>query len=454
MNRDFCINLDAKKTSQGFVQSFTQNIPVIDPPEMARSDSFPIRLLFFRQNLETSSQTPFYYIDPSTFSSAKFAGGIVGETPDGGTFTITGSLGGTTNDLAYNVSAATLQADLRANLTEMGNCTVTGPNGGPFVIDSGNLIPLDLTAISELAPQGSTVVIIQTQDANSGDYTDRWRIYLAKALPILKVDGWSALPSALVTPSVVQAGSSTANKVFRLSWNADAYGGAVFVSFLGASLTRTVGPIAYSANADDVAGVFALHPEVGTGGVSVVKNGPGDFTITCIGEDIDLSNTPTLSTSSNTLQVPIGLTGVVTVSTAGADDILNGADSATIIFEVEIGQSSGEKNTVAQMEGTLLADLILNTPGQATGNEDYLTSTSGVVFFGAITGYIGGASTDLDSISTTERTVPQLADFIHTTDSRRGYLLRAGTDAESSPDVIRPDDFNASTNAKVWESVS
>jgi hypothetical protein len=32
----------------------------------------------------------------------------------------------------------------------------------------------------------------------------------------------------------------------------------------------------------------------------------------------------------------------------------------------------------------------------------------------------------------------------------RVYSLDAGTDAEAAPDIIRPDDFNGSTNAKVW----
>lgn len=33
------------------------------------------------------------------------------------------------------------------------------------------------------------------------------------------------------------------------------------------------------------------------------------------------------------------------------------------------------------------------------------------------------------------------------------YQLRAGTDAESSPFIIRPDDYSASTNEKVWQLV-
>ena len=33
----------------------------------------------------------------------------------------------------------------------------------------------------------------------------------------------------------------------------------------------------------------------------------------------------------------------------------------------------------------------------------------------------------------------------------RFYQLTSGTDAESAPDVIRPDDYSASTNQKVWK---
>jgi len=456
VNRDFTINLDAKKTSQGFVESFTQNQPVISPPEMARSDSFPIRLLFVRLSPGQNPDNPFYFVDPSTFSSVKFAGGIIGETPDGGSFTLTSSISGTTGGVDYDAAFGTLQTAIQG-LGGLGSATVTGSAGGPWFVDSNSTSNATLAitgSAAALAPDGSTVVIIKTQTAN-GSLTNRWEIRLAKALPILKTTGWTALPAASVSTSVVQAGSASANKTFRLTWNADAYAGSVMLSFTGDTTTDSVGPIAYSANASDIVASFAPHVDVGDNGVAAVKNGPGDFTITCIGAGIKNNNTPALSSTSNTLSVPVGLTAVVTVSTAGADDILNGADSANITFEVEIGESSGQKNTVAQMGGKLLGDLILDTPGQATGNENYLTSQTGVQFLGSITEYIGGTSDALDSIPTDDLTVPQLFQFVHDEDGLRTYLLRVGSTAEDATffTIIRPDDFNASTNAKVYQSV-
>lgn len=59
------------------------------------------------------------------------------------------------------------------------------------------------------------------------------------------------------------------------------------------------------------------------------------------------------------------------------------------------------------------------------------------------------------------RAVPTIGLISKVTDNRRraridpsivgNYLLEPGTDAESSPDIIRPDDFNASTNPYVWK---
>ncbi len=50
--------------------------------------------------------------------------------------------------------------------------------------------------------------------------------------------------------------------------------------------------------------------------------------------------------------------------------------------------------------------------------------------------------------------VGSVAQFVHSTDGFRVYKLYAGTDAESVDAIIRPDDYNASTNTKVWKSVA
>lgn len=72
-------------------------------------------------------------------------------------------------------------------------------------------------------------------------------------------------------------------------------------------------------------------------------------------------------------------------------------------------------------------------------------------FLPDVTGYTGGGSTNLDGLNTVGILTPLVAKFYHSTDGLVEYTLRSGTTAESSPSVIRPDDYNATTNAKYWE---
>ncbi len=72
------------------------------------------------------------------------------------------------------------------------------------------------------------------------------------------------------------------------------------------------------------------------------------------------------------------------------------------------------------------------------------------MFLPAVTGYIGGGVTKLDGLPTAGMAL-NVVEFIHSTDGLRTFQLVAGTDAESSPAVIRPDDYDAGTNARVWK---
>jgi hypothetical protein len=85
--------------------------------------------------------------------------------------------------------------------------------------------------------------------------------------------------------------------------------------------------------------------------------------------------------------------------------------------------------------------------------DDFLTESNGTFLFRPdITGLTGGTATDLDSIATTGLTVATTVAAVFTTGQGISfYVLTSGTDAESSPNVIRPDDYAASTNEKVWK---
>ena len=68
----------------------------------------------------------------------------------------------------------------------------------------------------------------------------------------------------------------------------------------------------------------------------------------------------------------------------------------------------------------------------------------------AVTSLTGGGAGKLDGITTVGVTVGVIA-IVHAGTTFSFYELVAGTDAESSPDVIRPDDYAGGTNEKVWK---
>ncbi|MCK5832475.1 hypothetical protein KAH81_02290, partial [bacterium] len=67
-----------------------------------------------------------------------------------------------------------------------------------------------------------------------------------------------------------------------------------------------------------------------------------------------------------------------------------------------------------------------------------------------LTDLTGGGAADLDGVRTNGLSIGSLI-FVFDGSQTRTYCLTAGTDAEDSPLVIRPDDFDAGTNAKVWK---
>ena len=72
-----------------------------------------------------------------------------------------------------------------------------------------------------------------------------------------------------------------------------------------------------------------------------------------------------------------------------------------------------------------------------------------------ITGLTGGGSTNLDGLATVTIPVGKMV-LLSFGDVLQIWILRASTDTEdlsATPARVRPDDFNASTNAKVWKQI-
>ena len=143
------------------------------------------------------------------------------------------------------------------------------------------------------------------------------------------------------------------------------------------------------------------------------------------------------------------------------NDSNSGNDVAAIEnaqLELTFIESSGGKPTssVNDVLVTIKHDILLGgegTPSNAGDPDEYLLKSDAIEFIPEVTSQIGGTSADLDNVFTTTRTVGEVVAFVDadTSNQLRFYQLTSGTDAESAPDVIRPDDYSASTNQKIWK---
>jgi hypothetical protein len=142
------------------------------------------------------------------------------------------------------------------------------------------------------------------------------------------------------------------------------------------------------------------------------------------------------------------------------DDANAGNDVASLACSFELtyqpSGSGGWRSSVEPVEFTIYHDILVGdeaTPTNAGDPTQYLLKASGIEWLPTVTSQTGGTAADLDAIATVGVTVGKLVMFkdADTSDLLRTYQLTAGTDAESAPAVIRPDDYNASTNAKFWK---
>ena len=126
-------------------------------------------------------------------------------------------------------------------------------------------------------------------------------------------------------------------------------------------------------------------------------------------------------------------------------------------FEVtyQDGGTGGWNSSTLPVPAIIYHDTLLGdetAPSNAT-EYGYPSNEDVIVWHPARIGLTGGGATKLDGIATTALAVNYavaLLDESATPDTLRIYRLQSGTTAESSPDVVRPDDFHATTNPKIW----
>lgn len=131
-------------------------------------------------------------------------------------------------------------------------------------------------------------------------------------------------------------------------------------------------------------------------------------------------------------------------------------ENALLELTFKSSASASPRSSIEDVTVTIKHDILYGdegTPVNAGDPDQYSLVANTIQYLPATTSQTGGTSADLDNLATTSRTVGETVSFLDadSSDAIRIYSLAAGTDAESAPDVIRPDDFDASTNAKVWK---
>lgn len=146
-------------------------------------------------------------------------------------------------------------------------------------------------------------------------------------------------------------------------------------------------------------------------------------------------------------------TATIDANTEGVADLLG--DTAADVestLEIELTDGDGKRTTILQVPVTIRGQVIAVDAPIPTETETYYTDAETDAKFvqnrSLLTGLTGGGGTNLDGIVTAGVPVGQLVAVMG--DNVSLYRLKAGTNAESSPNVIRPDDYAATTNEKVW----
>lgn len=275
----------------------------------------------------------------------KIAVGPIDESPQAGTWTV--SFGGdTTAALAYNITAAGLAAALNslASITAAGGVTVSkiadnynivfNQNGarGDITTNPAALIPLSAATVAVLQVGNSTrpqIALIHLQRTIAGLATS-FTATTASAIQIESLSAWNG-----------------SRATYRASITPDPKGGSFTLAFDAATGTDVSSPaIAVGASAIDVQNALNLGALVDK--VSVTQVGAYAYDITVTAEP----GAGGLTASSAGLISFNGYVGELSLNTAEAISLLDGADFVATTLEVEI-TSDSKTLTVLQIPCTL-----------------------------------------------------------------------------------------------------
>ncbi len=140
-------------------------------------------------------------------------------------------------------------------------------------------------------------------------------------------------------------------------------------------------------------------------------------------------------------------------ATSELETAMGSTEQAEFTLEIRLTYSDGSQRTVSSAPITIVNVVYDDESVLPSVEEDFLTETETNSQFirvrTDITGETGGTSTDLDSIVTASGIVPRTL-FLPNLGNGQMWLRVSGTESESAGQIVRPDDYAASTNEQYW----
>ncbi len=354
-----------------------------------------------------------------------------------------------TTNLAYNISAANVQTALNAmaSIAAAGSVDVTGDDGGPWRVVFRTVSDRNPITGNGDALYPSTDVAVYTARNGTANLVEIQTIHL-ESQPAALCDSFSAMPSAGVTIETIQGGASGVPEVQRITLDPQPYAGTFTLTFSA----QTTAAIPYDSTAEEVQEFLEALSNIAADGADIEVTGASpQWQVSFKGALT--GNQPAMTGDATGLRVPVGMIGLLDLNTEGILNLLDGDDSVDLTFEIE---DSSVPCTLLHGDITVINDVIPDNPGAPRELPTYLTEDETTQQFlpgvpcSALT---GGAAGALDALPTaaflttgTERTAV-IGDLLSV------WQLQAGTDAENGTTIVRPDDYSAGTNERVWKVV-
>lgn len=427
-------------------------------PSLIRNDGMPVTLRCVTPNKSGARNW-----DDVDLEAARAAGGIrlvlgdADKPPLAGTWGLAydGSSTGLAA-LAFDISADDLKTALNAH------AGITTDGGITTVTKTGNFYRITFTTVG--AKDDFTLAANGLQPASSvrvsqliaGDSTTKevW-IFELKQAPYAIIDNWTAGAGASVTVATVQAGSGSQNEVQSITLAPGTYGGTyslqLTLAVSGTPTARTY-VVSGTATADELKALLEAHPGCGSGKLTVTGSSALGYLVEFAQSPVALTDITQMVAANINLLAPKYVTGTLLLNRDGLYRAFQdaGADTISPTLEVEITFPSEHPATVFQENVIVSKDVFDLSTLLSAINPNFPTASEIVRWLAGVTGYTGGGATNLDGIDSVALPLG-LYVFRHSGGDLKAFRLEGGTDAESSPAVVRPDDYHGTTNARVWK---